>query len=211
MSARRHLHTPSIAVVIAGYLIGLAAYPVLPGPFLDERPSARLLVAFTLPTTALAIYALFRSLWAHDRIRSGNGAFEATYQAIVLRALLFVVVLQGLVMMELTRLSARIGLGVSASRIVVVLFGIALITIGNLLPRTRPNIAVGIRTGRTLANAQLWQEVHRVGGYATVALGASIAMAGLLATHQVLAGVISACAVCAALTVFVSYKRHARA
>jgi len=211
MSARRNLHAPSVAIVVLGYVIGLLAYPVLPGPFLDQRPSARLLVAFTLPTTALAIYALFRSLWLHDRIRTGNGAFESTYQAIVLRTLLFVLVLHGLVMMELTGTSDAIGLQVSAGRTVVVIFGIVLIAIGNLLPRTRPNIAVGIRTARTLTNVQLWQRVHRVGGYATVALGVAIATAGVLATHRVIGGVISASALGAAISVLVSYRRHARA
>jgi uncharacterized membrane protein len=194
MSARRSLHTPSIAVVIVAYIIGLAAYPALPGMFLAERPSARMLVAFT-----------------HDRVRTGNGAFESTYQAIVLRTLLFVVALHALVMMELTSLTDRIGLQVHAGRTVVVLFGIVLIAIGNLLPRTRPNIALGIRTGRTLANADLWQRVHRVGGYATVGLGAVVAIAGLIATHQVIGGVISASALCAAAAVFVSYRRYARA
>ena len=88
MAVKQHVPAGAIAVLVIGYLVGLVAYPNLPGPFLDERLSARILVAFTLPTTALVIYALFRSLWMHDRIRSGNGAFESTYQAIVLRALL---------------------------------------------------------------------------------------------------------------------------
>ena len=211
MSPRRNLHTPSIAVVSVGYIIGVIAYPVLPGTFLVEQPSARALVAFTLPTTALALYAVFHSLWAHDRVRTGNGAFESTYQAIVLRTLLFVVALHALVMTELTGVTDRIGLQLHAGRTVVVLLGIALIAIGNLLPRTRPNIALGIRTGRTLTNADLWQQVHRVGGYATVALGAAVAIAGLIATHQVIAGVISASALCAAMAVFVSYRRYARA
>jgi hypothetical protein len=30
----RHVHARSIAVLAAGYLVGLAAYPNLPGPFL---------------------------------------------------------------------------------------------------------------------------------------------------------------------------------
>jgi hypothetical protein len=79
MTRTRHLDVRALAVVGLGYLVGLAAYPRLPGPFLHEEPSMRLMVAFLLPTTALVIYALFRSLWTHDRIRSGNGAFEATY------------------------------------------------------------------------------------------------------------------------------------
>ena len=102
MAMKGNIQTRAIAVLVVGYIVGLIAYPNLPGPFLDEEISARIMVAFTLPTTALVIYTLFRSLWKHDRIRSGNGAFEATYHAIVLRTLLFVLALHALVMIELT-------------------------------------------------------------------------------------------------------------
>jgi hypothetical protein len=207
----RRIDARAIAVLALGYLSGAIAYPALPGPFLDNVLSARIMVAFTLPTTALVIYALFCSLWKHDRIRSGNGAFASTYHAIVLRALLFVLALHVLVMIELTGMLDVVGLHVSAGRAVVVLLGVVLVAIGNLLPRTRPNVAVGVRTQRTLANPQVWQRVHRAGGYATVGLGLVIAVTGLVLTHETLGAVVSAAAVCAAMTVFVSYRKHAHA
>jgi hypothetical protein len=209
MALKRTVHARSIAALAMGYVVGLIAYPKLPGPFLDQAPSARLLVAFTLPTTALVIYTLFRSLWVHDRIRSGNGAFEVTYQAIVFRVLLFVLALHVLVMIELTNALRAIGTRVSAGRLVVVLLGLVFIAIGNLLPRTRPNVAVGLRTKQTLTNAQLWGQVHRVGGYATVALGIVIGVTGLVFTHKTLGGVVSAAAFLAAMVVFVSYRKYA--
>jgi uncharacterized membrane protein len=211
MAVKGHSRTGAIAVLVMGYLAGLMAYPNLPGPFLDEKLSARILVAFTLPTTALVIYALFRSLWMHDRIRSGNGAFESTYRAIVLRVLLFVFALHALVMIELTGAMDAVGLRLSAGRAVVVLLGVVLVAIGNLLPRTRPNVAVGVRTTRTLANAQLWQQVHRAGGYATVGLGIVIAITGVVLTHEALGAVVGAAAFVAAMVVFASYRKHARA
>jgi hypothetical protein len=210
MALKQRIDARAIAVVAAGYLVGLAAYSRLPGPFLDQKISARILVAFTLPTTALVIYTLFRSLWIHDRIRSGNGAFESTYHAIVLRVLLFVLALHVLVMMQLTGAMDAGWLRVPAGRAVVVLFGLVLVAIGNLLPRTRPNVAVGVRTARTLANAQLWQQVHRAGGYATVGLGIVMVLTGLVLTHETVGVVVSAAALVAAATVFVSYRRHAR-
>lgn len=209
-TSNKYRQARALAVVAAGYLASVAAYPYLRGPFLEEEPAARILVAFTLPTTALVIYSLFRSLWSHDRIRSGNGAFELTYHAIVLRALLFVVALHLLVMVELTGAMDAAGVHVSAGRAVVVLFGVVLIGIGNLLPRTRPNVAFGLRTSRTLTSAQLWQRVHRAGGYATVGLGVVIVLTGLLLAHDIFGGVISAAALCAVATVFVAYRKHAR-
>ena len=211
MAVKRHVQARAIAVLVIGYLVGLIAYPNLLGSFLDEKVSARVLVAFTLPTTALVIYTLFGSLWKHDRIRSGNGAFELTYHAIVLRVLLFILALHVLVMIQLTRAMEAVGLPLVSSRAVVVLLGVMLVTIGNLLPRTRPNVAVGVRTTRTLASAQLWQQVHRAGGYATVGLGIVIVITGLVLAHEALAVVISAAALVAATTVLISYRRHLRA
>jgi uncharacterized membrane protein len=207
MAVKRHIQAPVIAVLVMGYLVGLIAYPKLPGPFLEQKLSARILVAFTLPTTAVVIYSLFRSLWKHDRIRTSNGAFEFTYHAIVLRVLLFVLALHVLVMIELTGAMDAIGLRLSAGRAVVVLLGVVLVAIGNLLPRTRPNVAVGVRTARTLTNAQLWQQVHRAGGYATVGLGIIIALTGLVLRHEALGPVVSGAALFAAMTVLVSYRR----
>jgi hypothetical protein len=211
MAANRYIQARAISVLAIGYVVGLLAYPNLPGPFLDQKMWARIMVAFTLPTTALVIYTLFRSLWRHDRIRNGNGAFELTYHAIVLRALLFVVALHALVMIVLTGAMDFIGLGLSAGRTVVVLFGAVLVAIGNLLPRTRPNVAFGVRTTRTLTSPQVWQQVHRAGGYATVGLGIVIALTGLVLTHETVGAVISAAALFAATTVFVAYRKHARA
>jgi uncharacterized membrane protein len=199
------------AVLAAGYLVGALAYPRLPGPFLDNVLSARVMVAFTLPTTALVIYALFRSLWAHDRIRTGNGAFKATYEAIVFRALLFVFALHTIVMIELTDAMDAVGIRTVAGRMVVVMLGLTFMAIGNLLPRTRPNVAFGVRTKRTLASAQLWQQVHRVGGYATVGLGAITLVTGLVDSRKNAGGLLLAAAGVAAMIVFASYRRHARA
>jgi hypothetical protein len=74
MTAKRSIDARAMVVLAAGYLAGLTAYPSLPGPFLEQQPSARVLVAFTLPTAALVIYALFRSLWRHDPSASSSSA-----------------------------------------------------------------------------------------------------------------------------------------
>jgi len=60
-----------------------------------------------------------------------------------------------------------------------VLLGAFLIGIGNLLPRTRPNLAIGIRTSRTLSDRDLWMRTHRIAGYLVVALGLVILVAGI--------------------------------
>jgi uncharacterized membrane protein len=208
MSGTRTIHTRSIVVIALGVVAGAMAYPKLPGPFLDDHVVARLMVAFGLPVTAAAVLLLFQSLWAHDRIRSGNGAFEATYAAIVFRVLVFVVALHGLVMIELTGLHLP---KTWAMRAVVVLLGFSFIAVGNLLPRTRPNVAVGIRTRQTLANSQLWNQVHRVGGYVTVFWGAVIALSAIALSGPVLGLAIGTAGIASVTVLFVSYRKYVRA
>jgi uncharacterized membrane protein len=52
--------------------------------------------------------------------------------------------------------------------------------IGNLLPRVRPNVAIGIRTSRTLRDRDAWLRANRTAGYVAVALGFAIVTAALL-------------------------------
>lgn len=211
MTTKRKVHAGQIALIVLGFLVGAAAYPFIPGEALDQLRWARAQIAFSLPTAVLVIYLIFRSLWRHDRIRTGNGAFEATYQAIVFRTMLFVFAMNALLMLALTDVMDVIGTHTWGKRIVVVMLGITFIAIGNLLPRTRPNIAFGVRTKRTLSNGQLWQQVHRVGGYTMVGLGAVILIAGLVVTNNIAAGLVPLAAAIAAAIVYASYRKYANA
>ena len=62
-------------------------------------------------------------------------------------------------------------------------------------------------TARTLASTQLWLQVHRVGGYVTVGLGAVILIAGLVVTNGTAAGLVLLLAALAAIVMFVSYRK----
>jgi hypothetical protein len=209
---RQQIHVRSIAVIALSYIAGALAFPRLPGLFVAEQPSSRWLIAFALPTATLVIYTLFRSLWRHDRIRTGNGAFETTYQAIIFRTVLFVFALHVVVMLLLTDAMDAVGIRSWGGRSVVVMLGLTIMAIGNLLPRTRPNVAFGVRTARTLADVQLWQRVHRVGGYAAVGLGVITVVAGLVGrrTEGFGFGYAFLAAILASTVVFVSYRRYAR-
>jgi uncharacterized membrane protein len=211
MTTKRKIHGGEIAVIVLGYLVGLAAYPFIPGQAIDQLRGARAQIAFSLPTAVLVIFLIFRSLWRHDRIRTGNGAFEATYDAIVFRSMLFVFAMNALLMLALTDVMDVVGTHAWGKRVVVAMLGITIIAIGNLLPRTRPNIAFGVRTKRTLSNTQLWQQVHRVGGYATVGVGAAILIAGFVVSNNLAAGLVPLIAGIGAVAVYASYRKYANA
>jgi hypothetical protein len=212
MANTRAHHTTSLIVLALGFVLGVPVFLSPPGDFLKIALVARVMVAFGLPIAAMTIYLLFRSLWEHDHVRTGNGAFEATYHAIIFRVIVFVVAVHTLLMTALADPMNVIGSHTWGKRVVIVMLGLTFVAIGNLLPRTRPNIALGLRTARTLANTQLWQQVHRVGGYAAVGFGAIVAIAGLAAPmRDMVAGLLSFAALAAVFAVFVTYRKYASA
>lgn len=170
---RRHL-----VVIAIGYASGLAAFPWLPGPYLGSAHSlvSRAAIAFLVPTAALVTHSGLETLFScrsadEQHVESGKAV-----RAVAWATTLFMVSLHGLILLSL--LGSPIS-RFSPHRLVVVLFGLLLVGIGNVLPRVRPNLAVGIRTRRLLSNRTAWARVHRVAGYFLVALGAMAIVAGL--------------------------------
>jgi uncharacterized membrane protein len=164
------------------------------------------LLAVTLPFAAAATYLILRTLWSEiGADRDGHREVEPTHRAIATRLVLFVMALHVLVMMNLGGVEWIRSWG---PRVVVVLFGSVFIAIGNLLPRTRPNLALGIRTRRTLNDRAFWIRIHRTCGYHCVALGVIIIMAGLLVTGRAIGPVVGAAALGSVATLLVTYRRQ---
>src|SRR5258705_10735102 len=132
-----------VAVNGAGWLAGALAYPWLTLPVGDEMRLVRPLMAFLLPTAAATIDLLLEQLWSRDRLRDRDSALEEVFDAIVVRCVLFVTAIQLTFLAVFANLP---GIRNWAGRIVIVLFGLTVASIGNLLPRTRPNISIGFRT-----------------------------------------------------------------
>ena len=106
----------------------------------------------------------------------------ATYDAIMFRFVLFVM---GVHATMLTGLLGVLWGQAWAARIIPVLLGSVLIGVGNLLPRTRPNLAFGIRTSWTLTDRALWIRTHRIAGYIAVVLGSMIVVAAITAPEPI--------------------------
>jgi uncharacterized membrane protein len=92
---------------------------------------------------------------------------------------------------------------------VTVLFGAVLISVGNLLPRLRPNAVFGIRTARTLTDRAVWIQTHRLAGYVVVAVGGTMAAAPvLLPPGRWVRNVVSLVAVFAAFLFALRFRRY---
>lgn len=196
----------------AGCLTSLAMYPEFPTPSPQSSlpsPLARALVGFALPAAATVTYLILRRLWAESPVEGGLDAeSQVAQRAIAVRVVLFVGALHVLVVLNVSGVQWIRAWG---PRSVLVLFGGAIIAIGNLLPRTRPNLTVGIRTARMLGDRHLWIRFHRNCGYLAVALGTVVAMLGLFLSDPALGLVLTAAGVgsVAALAVMYLRQKHA--
>ena len=168
MAARPLRH---LVVIAYGLVLSTLGALGLFGPYLTWEGQSRLdqlIVLYLLPITAGVIYSLIGSLQRRKLPQQENGSADRAIQGIVFWVVLF---LMGVHTLMIAVLFSVEWVQPWAKRGVVMLLGVTLVGIGNLLPRTRPNMALGIRTARTLSDRQLWMLTHRMSGYATVAVG----------------------------------------
>jgi uncharacterized membrane protein len=135
------------------------------------------MVAFLLPTALAVIESLLRSLYVRHPIdlHTAAGAL-VVFDAIIARVAVFVFGVHAVVLAGLGGLF----FGQEwAAQIVPLMFGVTLIGVGNLLPRTRPNLAIGIRTERTLLDRACWIRTHRHAGYLVVTCGVVLVLSAL--------------------------------
>ena len=196
---------PGASVAIAvGFLAGLICYQDLP----QSTALARPIIAFALPTAATFTYLILRSLWheaATDRDPATERFPEAIHRAIAVRVVLFVTAIHVLVLLNLS------GVGwirAAGPRLVVALFGGVFIAVGNLLPRTRPNLALGIRTARTLSDRRLWIRLHRTCGYVSVMFGAVVIVSGLFLAGPALGATVGMAGLASIAWLAISYRRQ---
>ena len=192
------------AVIAVGFLGSLIWYPDLPA----AAPLARWLIALALPTAATITYLILRGLWAEattDRGSETDRFAEVIHKTIALYVVLFITAIHMLVLLNLTGAEWLRSVG---SRLVVALFGGVLIAIGNLLPRTRPNLAIGIRTARTLADRSLWIRLHRTCGRVAVVFGAVLMISGLSVNASMLGVIVGVAGPASIVWLAMSYRRE---
>ncbi len=174
-----------LVVLAVGFSVSIVVSSTFFGPHVayDGRPLfQQILTIFLLPTTASVIYLVLRSLQRRQLMSADAMTPDPAVQTIVFWILLFLTSVHVMVLAILIGVRA---IQPWASRAVVMLLGLTLMAIGNLLPRTRPNVALGIRTSRTLTDRHLWMLIHRVGGYICVAVGIVTVTAAFLSGPNV--------------------------
>ena len=182
MSGRRWSYYLAVAV---GYVLGaVALYAGLPEgipPRLALGHSTFWLgapmVAFLLPTFLVVTDVLLRSLSSRNAsIERSPTAIVEVHDAIMLRIVFFVL---GVHAMMLARLFDLLRGHAWTSRVVPLMLGLTIVSVGNLLPKTRPNLAIGIRTERTPSDRAFWVRIQRSMGYLLVTLGALLILSAI--------------------------------
>ena len=172
--------------VLAGYLLGIVALSSgLPSEIPPSWTTAqgevhwlgRPMVALLLPTAVAVVDTLLRGLCVrHPVDRHGTVHVLAIVDAIVARVAVFVMGV------HVALLAALLGLLAGrdwAAQAVPVMLGLTMVGVGNLLPLTRPNVAFGIRTRRTLSDRAHWLTTHRRAGYLIVLCGLVVVLSAL--------------------------------
>ncbi len=137
--------------------------------------SAHALLA--IPIAAIVLYALLL-LWPRvdPRGRSFEG-FARTFRTVRLTVLgLFVV-------MQIALAQAALSPTASLPSVLTLAEAVALIVIGNYLPKTEPNWIFGVRTPWTLSSDLAWHKTHRLAGPLMVASGAITIPAASVSTR----------------------------
>jgi hypothetical protein len=189
----RSVHFRKRSIIAVGYLLG--AYALYKGLPEYDAPSGNgtislnaMMLAFLLPTAAAVSDALLRRLCVEHPVDEPDSTHVlAIYDAIMLRFIIFIVAVHAVMLLALAGLLAG---RAWAAHIVPLMLGLTMIGIGNLLPRTRPNLAIGIRTPRSLSDRRFWARIHRSSGYLLVTSGVIIVLASIAAPAPISSSIV---------------------
>ncbi len=136
--------------------------------------TGRGLAAFMIPVSALVMVGLFNLIPKISPRRRNLDRFEDTYWFIVNAAIAFICALHVLV------LGRALGWPVDITSATLLGVGVMFMVLGNVLPRTRSNWWMGIRTPWTMESENVWRATHRLAGKTFMVGGALTVVAALL-------------------------------
>jgi uncharacterized membrane protein len=166
-------------VVLAVTIIGtLIAYPSLP-PLMATHFAANgqvngtmnsLVGASILPLMMLLLLLLFIAIPRIDPLRVNIAQFRRQYDTFVALLMLFLAAIQAAI------ISHNLGSPLDPMYVVLPAVGILIFYLGTIMPKTRRNWFIGIRTPWTISSDHVWQKTHELGGHLFQVLGIIIVL-----------------------------------
>lgn len=172
--------------------------PLMPVDVPEAGPISRLAAALLLPAVSLGVWLFLTRLakvgsgkaplpaWLLNEGTDSNsiGRFEPTYETIIFGV-------TGLVLlMHAGLLAAVLGLSAWTFQVLTAALGLGMVSIGNVLPRLRPNWIAGVRTKKTLSDPLVWSRTHRLAGIFMMLAGSSVIVASVFAPAYALVAAI---------------------
>ncbi|HZK61621.1 MAG TPA: SdpI family protein, partial [Anaerovoracaceae bacterium] len=95
---------------------------------------------------------------------------------------------------------------INVEMVIVLLVGVLFAIIGNMMPKFKNNFFIGIRTPWTLANEEVWNRTHRLGGIMWFFGGLVIIAAAILLSSGALFTVVAGVTLTISIVpIFMSY------
>jgi hypothetical protein len=168
--------------------------PLIPVSVPSGDGIPRMAVALLIPTVALGVWILLSTLakiggprkplpewWLNEETGSESvERFAPTYATITFT------VASLLALMHVALVASVLHWPPWTFKMLTAILGVGFIAAGNVMPRTRPNWIVGLRTKRTLTDRAAWQRTHRMLGALMMGLGAVIVVASVVAPRYAL-------------------------
>lgn len=160
-------------ILVAFYVIAFIFYPQMPAQMVShwnaqgeaDGYTSKFLGLFLLPFIATALTALFLAIPKIDPLKVNIGKFRLYYDWFIVLFLLFF----GYVYILSILWNKDVSFNFTQALLPAV--GVLFVYIGILLQNARRNYMIGIRTPWTLANEDVWNRTHSLGGKLFIAAG----------------------------------------
>ena len=204
---------PLVLLILGSLAAGALLYDLLP----DRVPShwnirgeidgysSRFWGAFGIPLLNAGIYVMMLVMPLIDPRRENYRKFAGAYR--VFRTV-FVVFMTGVYLLVT---ASVFGARIPVDRAMMAGISILFLIMGNYMGQIRHNYFVGIKTPWTLANEQVWQKTHRLGGRLWVAAGTLGLIASLISGTWgglLLGTSLGAATIIPMVYSYVEFKRH---
>jgi uncharacterized membrane protein len=191
----RGLDAASIAVLVATVALSLAVYPRLPPRIaihfdihgVADGYASRAFGVAILPAVSVFTWAMVRGIARFMRGERRARLEASPTEAVGFLTVSFMSSMQLIVLWMALSQARSMGVPFCAA------FGLFWIALGQLMPRTRRNPIMGVRTGWTLASDENWARTHRMAGIAMTVGGvvALLSAAANLPTVGISAAIVS--------------------
>lgn len=151
-------------IVALSFIAGMISYSSLPDTLPvhwnaygePDRYAGKMFALFLIPAIMVLLMLLFKYLPKIDPKLAASSSTLKSTDTINQILMLGLAAIQGFI------IAYGYGVQLDIQMVVIPFIGILFITIGNYLPRMKPNRIVGIKTPLTLNNEQVWRKTHQL-------------------------------------------------